>query len=242
MTREPSNDAPRRHERAQREGGCASSSRRSLVNVADRASSSSSPPGFALERHAGRGVPLAGRHRQPDLPAHRHAPQRAPARRRSTPSATGPRPTSGRSWWRSASSPSAAASACTKASRRSFTATIRRSELGDARWAYAVLGVSMLLESYSFSVAMREFRHIRAGRGVRRTLKEARDPDGADGAVRGSGGAVRPGGGVRRHRRWRTSPATWCGTARPRLSSGWRWAASPGCWRATPRACSSARA
>jgi len=39
-----------------------------------------------------------------------------------------------------------------------------------------VLGVSILLETYSFSVAMREFRHIRAGRGVRRTLKETRDP------------------------------------------------------------------
>jgi cation diffusion facilitator family transporter len=49
-------------------------------------------------------------------------------------------------------------------------------ELHDARWAYVVLGVSILLESYSFSVAMREFRHIRAGRGVRRTLKETRDP------------------------------------------------------------------
>ncbi|HEX6836003.1 MAG TPA: cation diffusion facilitator family transporter [Polyangia bacterium] len=49
-------------------------------------------------------------------------------------------------------------------------------ELSDARWAYIVLGVSILLESYSFSVAMREFRHIRAGRGVRRTLRETRDP------------------------------------------------------------------
>ncbi len=48
--------------------------------------------------------------------------------------------------------------------------------LGDARWAYVVLGVSILLEAYSFSVAMREFRHIRAGRGVRRTLQETRDP------------------------------------------------------------------
>ncbi|MGZ3428542.1 MAG: cation diffusion facilitator family transporter, partial [Polyangia bacterium] len=48
--------------------------------------------------------------------------------------------------------------------------------LSDARWAYVVLGVSILLESYSFSVAMREFRHIRAGRGVRRTLRETRDP------------------------------------------------------------------
>jgi len=49
-------------------------------------------------------------------------------------------------------------------------------ELADPRWAYVVLGVSILLESYSFLVAMREFGHIRAGRGVRRTLKETRDP------------------------------------------------------------------
>src|SRR5205814_8437164 len=48
--------------------------------------------------------------------------------------------------------------------------------LGDPRWAYAVLGASLLLEGYSFTVAMRAFRHLRAGRGVRRTLKEARDP------------------------------------------------------------------
>jgi cation diffusion facilitator family transporter len=49
-------------------------------------------------------------------------------------------------------------------------------ELGDPRWAYGVLGVSILLEAYSLSVAMKEFRHIRAGRGVRRTLRETRDP------------------------------------------------------------------
>lgn len=49
-------------------------------------------------------------------------------------------------------------------------------ELRDPRWAYVVLGVSILLETYSFSVAMKEFRHIRAGRGVRRTLRETRDP------------------------------------------------------------------
>ncbi|HEY2744958.1 MAG TPA: cation diffusion facilitator family transporter [Polyangia bacterium] len=48
--------------------------------------------------------------------------------------------------------------------------------LAGARWAYVVLGVSILLETYSLSVAMREFRHIRAGRGIRRTLKETRDP------------------------------------------------------------------
>jgi cation diffusion facilitator family transporter len=49
-------------------------------------------------------------------------------------------------------------------------------QLGNEVWAYATLGVSILLESYSFSVAMKEFRHVAAGRGVRRTLKEARDP------------------------------------------------------------------
>jgi cation diffusion facilitator family transporter len=49
-------------------------------------------------------------------------------------------------------------------------------ELGDARWAFGVLGMSIILESYSFSVAMKEFRHIRAGRGIRRTLRETRDP------------------------------------------------------------------
>jgi cation diffusion facilitator family transporter len=49
-------------------------------------------------------------------------------------------------------------------------------ELRDPIWAYVVLGVSILLETYSFSVAMKEFRHIRAGRGVRRTLRETRDP------------------------------------------------------------------
>ncbi len=49
-------------------------------------------------------------------------------------------------------------------------------DLGDPRWAYFVLGASILLESWSFTVAMREFRHLRRGRGVRATLTEARDP------------------------------------------------------------------
>jgi cation diffusion facilitator family transporter len=48
-------------------------------------------------------------------------------------------------------------------------------KLGNELWAYATLGVSILLESYSLMTAMKEFRHISAGRGVRRTLKEARD-------------------------------------------------------------------
>jgi cation diffusion facilitator family transporter len=49
-------------------------------------------------------------------------------------------------------------------------------KLGNEVWAYATLGVSFLLESYSLMTAMKEFKHISAGRGLRRTLKEARDP------------------------------------------------------------------
>lgn len=49
-------------------------------------------------------------------------------------------------------------------------------ELGDVRWAYAVLGVSIVLETWSLRVALKEFKHIRAGRGIRKTLEEARDP------------------------------------------------------------------
>jgi cation diffusion facilitator family transporter len=48
--------------------------------------------------------------------------------------------------------------------------------LADPRWAYGVLGASIALEGWSLRVAMREFRHLRAGRAVRRTLAEARDP------------------------------------------------------------------
>jgi cation diffusion facilitator family transporter len=43
-------------------------------------------------------------------------------------------------------------------------------------WSYAVLGVSLLMEAASFRVAMREFRKLSAGRSLRRTLLEARDP------------------------------------------------------------------
>ena len=43
-------------------------------------------------------------------------------------------------------------------------------------WAFAVLGVSFALELYSFSVARREFRTIRAGRTVREAVADARDP------------------------------------------------------------------
>lgn len=48
--------------------------------------------------------------------------------------------------------------------------------LQDPTWAYAVLGVSILLESYSLWVAMGEVRHARAGRGLARLLRETRDP------------------------------------------------------------------
>lgn len=51
-----------------------------------------------------------------------------------------------------------------------------RNALGNATWAYAVLGVSILLESYSLFIAMREFSHLRRGRSISETLAEARDP------------------------------------------------------------------
>jgi cation diffusion facilitator family transporter len=43
-------------------------------------------------------------------------------------------------------------------------------------WSYGVLGVSLLMEAASFRVAMGEFRKLSAGRPLRRTLLEARDP------------------------------------------------------------------
>jgi cation diffusion facilitator family transporter len=43
-------------------------------------------------------------------------------------------------------------------------------------WAFVVLGASFLLELYSFTVARGEFRAIRAGRTVRQTMADARDP------------------------------------------------------------------
>jgi cation diffusion facilitator family transporter len=48
--------------------------------------------------------------------------------------------------------------------------------LGDARWAFVTLGASILLESYSLTVAMKELRHIAAGRSIRQTIAETRDP------------------------------------------------------------------
>lgn len=49
-------------------------------------------------------------------------------------------------------------------------------QLENLGWAFAVLIASILLESYSFYVAMGEFQEVRKGRSVRRTLHEARDP------------------------------------------------------------------
>ena len=48
--------------------------------------------------------------------------------------------------------------------------------LGDPRWAFGMLGLSIVLESASLVIAMREFTEIRAGRSIALTLKEARDP------------------------------------------------------------------
>ncbi len=47
---------------------------------------------------------------------------------------------------------------------------------GDPRWAYAVLGGSMLLETFSLRTAWLEFKKIKAGRTLRQTISDARDP------------------------------------------------------------------
>jgi cation diffusion facilitator family transporter len=49
-------------------------------------------------------------------------------------------------------------------------------EMRDRTWSYAVLGVSLAIEAVSFRVALVEFRKVAAGRSLRRTLLEARDP------------------------------------------------------------------
>ncbi len=47
--------------------------------------------------------------------------------------------------------------------------------MGSRTVAYVVLGVSIVLELYSLSAALAEFRHIKAGRSLRQTINEARD-------------------------------------------------------------------
>lgn len=47
---------------------------------------------------------------------------------------------------------------------------------GDVRWAIGVLGVSVLLELWSLRAAISEFRHITKGRGLIKTIQDARDP------------------------------------------------------------------
>ncbi len=47
--------------------------------------------------------------------------------------------------------------------------------MGSRTVAYIVLGVSILLELYSLSAAVKEFRHIKAGRSLRQTIHDARD-------------------------------------------------------------------
>ena len=48
-------------------------------------------------------------------------------------------------------------------------------EMGSRTLAYIVLGVSIALELFSLSAAAAEFRHLKAGRSLRRTIDEARD-------------------------------------------------------------------
>ena len=47
---------------------------------------------------------------------------------------------------------------------------------GDVRWAIAVLAVSIVLELWSLRAAVSEFRHITRGRGLLKTIQDARDP------------------------------------------------------------------
>jgi divalent metal cation (Fe/Co/Zn/Cd) transporter len=44
------------------------------------------------------------------------------------------------------------------------------------KWAIIVLGVSLVLESWSLRAAVQEFLHMTAGKGLKKTLEDARDP------------------------------------------------------------------
>jgi len=48
-------------------------------------------------------------------------------------------------------------------------------EMGSRTVAYIVLGVSIALELFSLNAAAAEFRHVKAGRSLKRTIDEARD-------------------------------------------------------------------
>lgn len=52
----------------------------------------------------------------------------------------------------------------------------RPTEHGDVRWAIVVLSVSLILELISLRAAVQEFKHISAGRGLRKAIADARDP------------------------------------------------------------------
>ncbi len=47
---------------------------------------------------------------------------------------------------------------------------------GNIKWAVIVLGVSLVLESWSLRAALQEFKHMTAGKGLRKTVEDARDP------------------------------------------------------------------
>ena len=47
---------------------------------------------------------------------------------------------------------------------------------GNVKWAIIVLSVSLVLESWSLRAAVQEFAHMTAGKGLRKTIEDARDP------------------------------------------------------------------
>ena len=133
-------------------------------------------------------LPLARRHRQPALPAARHAARGAPARR-GAPVRLRPRDaTSGRS--SSALCIFAVGGAFSiyeGVAARSLRRRGPRRDRARPCWAFVVLGASILLESYSLHGGdARVPRTCRAGAACRATLARGARPDGAHGAVRGS--------------------------------------------------------
>jgi len=47
---------------------------------------------------------------------------------------------------------------------------------GNVKWAMIVLSVSLVLEGWSLRTAVQEFLHMTAGKGLRKTIEDARDP------------------------------------------------------------------